>query len=162
MTPSQILAYVTIAIFFVSCSSTPTTDVDQKTYSSSTQKEFEAIEKNDTYSNPPNHTSVKPTNRPSPIIKEVPRAKNKENQPPTPTAEISETGQLNSKNQERLLEINQNLAFFCMKHRKSTLFQDEEHCLRFTKKILIFCEKKHKLINTVMVNCIKSRLKKIH
>ena len=70
---------------------------------------------------------------------------------------------LSAKNQERLQEINQNLAFFCMKHRKDPLFQDnEDKCLAFTKKILKICEKKHQIINTVMVNCIKDHLKKRH
>ncbi|MBC7539237.1 MAG: hypothetical protein H7281_10475 [Bacteriovorax sp.] len=164
LTLPQILFFMAITIIAVSCSSEPKTKPVEKTYSSTTQKEFETIEKNDLRSNPPYRSSVKPTLRPPVVIKETAHQKQKEVVKETlTTPAISETAnvtQLNAKNQERLQEINQNLAFFCMKHRKDNDFQDEEHCLAFTKKVLIACEKKHKLINTVMVNCIKDRLKK--
>lgn len=75
-------------------------------------------------------------------------------------AELQAPTQLSAKNEERLQEINQNLAFFCMKHRQDSAFKNEEGCLAFTKKVLKSCEKKHQIINTVMVNCIKERLKK--
>jgi sugar-specific transcriptional regulator TrmB len=161
LTLPQILFYVALTIITVSCSSEPKTKPVEKTYSSTTQKEFETIEKNDLRTNPPYRTTVKPTPRPSVVIKEAVHEKQKEVVKETPAiSETTNVTQLNAKNQERLQEINQNLAFFCMKHRKDKDFQDEDHCLAFTKKVLTACEKKHKLINTVMVNCIKDRLKK--
>ncbi|MDD4974235.1 MAG: hypothetical protein PHY93_07770 [Bacteriovorax sp.] len=164
LTPSQILSFMTIAFLAMSCSSEPKTQPVQKTYSSDTQKEFEAIEKNDLRTNPPYRSTIKPTPRPPVVIKETPREKQKEVVKETPItpipSEATDVSKLSAKNQERLQEINQNLAFFCMKHRKDKIFQDEEHCLAYTKKVLAACEKKHKLINTVMVNCIKDQLKK--
>jgi PBP1b-binding outer membrane lipoprotein LpoB len=164
LTLPQILSFMTLAFLVVSCSSEPKTQPEQKAYSSDTQKEFEAIEKNDLRTNPPYRSTIKQAPRPPVVIKETPREKQKEvikETPGTsPTTEAADVSQLSAKNQERLQEINQNLAFFCMKHRKDKIFQDEEHCLAYTKKILKACEKKHKLINTVMVNCIKDQLKK--
>ena len=153
--------------FVVSCSSEPTSKNDEdnlfdKKYSTSTEKEFEAIEKGDSpRSSAQTKKSIpaKPSRElqeraPRPPVKEAVKSPVKE------VPEIIPTGQLSSKNQERLQEINQNLAFYCMKHRKDDVFSSEENCLKFTKRVLNDCEKKHKLINTVMVNCIKERLKK--
>lgn len=75
-------------------------------------------------------------------------------------SKLSPTSKLSSKNKDRLLEINQNLAFFCMKHRKDPVLFNEKKCQTFTKKVLDSCQKMHPLVNTVMVNCIKARLKK--
>lgn len=135
-------------------------DSQEKIYSPSTQREFETIEKSDIQkkSIPPaheiHHQQTMPS-RPS-LEKEV------KTNPPAPVErpKLSPEGPLTIRNQERLQEINQNLAFFCMKHRNERAFSDEEQCLKFTKRVLKDCEKNHKLINTVMVNCIKDRLKK--
>lgn len=151
LTYFQILSFAVIAIIAVSCSSEPKVAAPQKSYSSSTEREFEAIEKNDLRINAPYRSSTKAPPHPPVLIKEVPAKKQ---------SETTLTRQLTTKNQERLHEINQNLAFFCMKHRKDVAFRNEEHCLAFTKKVLMACEKKHKLINMVMVNCIKTQLKK--
>lgn len=160
--PMTKLAILTFLIL-VGCSSEPTIKSPAKTYSSSTEREFEMIEKNDLRVNPPYRSSVKPREKPAIVIKEkeVPVRENLLRIPPKTTVQSNtDTTQLSAKNQERLQEINQNLAFFCMKHRKDHAFLNEDQCLAFTKKVLKSCEKKHKLINTVMVNCIKDQLKK--
>ena len=162
---SQIIYLGLILIFIESCSSAPEIRPEQNTYSPSTQKAFETIEKTDLH---PTQT-ISQKNRPAPRISSVSksslREKPKEVLKETSVAPIlsndtTDIRKLSAKNQERLQEINQNLIFFCMKHRKDPAFQNEERCMAFTKKILARCEKKHKLINTVMVNCIKDRLKK--
>jgi hypothetical protein len=148
----------------VSCSSETTKpdNTETKVYSSSTQKEFEAIEKGD-IAPVPSYRRERPQRispnvvQPAQPQKELPKEKIPAK---IQNPELVANGQLNAKNQERLQEINQNLAFFCMKHRKDANFGSEEQCLKFTKKVLNECEKKHKLINTVMVNCIKTHLKK--
>jgi len=151
-----------IALLVARCSSQAPDQVVEKTYSPSTLKEFEAIEKSGTYSAQNENTTLKQNNRtpknPANIKKkEMP----KEGPPQNPIGITSDVSQLSAKNQERLQEINQNLAFFCMKHRKSTSFKSEEQCLVYTKQVQVFCEQKHKLINKVMLNCIKAKLKKI-
>ena len=157
LTLLQILCFI-VALFFVSCSSEPVSQTPEKVYSENTQKEFAIIEKNDRHTNPP-YRAVKANSKPTISAKEASHEKEKKVIAETPV--ISPVpSQLSTKNQERLQEINQNLSFFCMKHRKDSMFKDEEHCTLFTKKVLKACEKKHKLINTVMVNCIKTRLKK--
>ena len=158
----QFFSFVAIAILVASCSSQAPKGPTEKTYSSRTLKEFEAIEKSETYSAQSENTTSKQNNR-APKRPAHPKQKEtaKENLPPNPIVIASDVSQLSAKNQERLQEINQNLAFFCMKHRKSRSFKSEEQCLVFTKKIQTFCEKKHKLINKVMLNCIKAQLKKI-
>ncbi|MDO9182696.1 MAG: hypothetical protein Q7U04_09820 [Bacteriovorax sp.] len=164
LTYSHYLAAALFTLVIVSCSSESKKQVSEKAYSSNTQKEFEAIEKNDLRSNPPYRANQRPATRPPVVIKGPSHEKKiqKENASESmpQITEAIDTSNLSAKNQERMQEINQNLAFFCMKHRKDRAFQDEESCLAYTKKILVGCEKKHKLINTIMVNCIKEQLKK--
>ena len=164
MTLTQIIILVAIPVFIESCSSQQKKEAPKKSYSTKTQKEFESIEKTDLRRNPPTSINKVPT-RPSNGMKEAAHEKSREPikevvNKATVSSETNDVSQLSTKNQERLQEINQNLAFYCMKHRKDANFQNEEQCLAFTKKVLLNCENKHKLINTVMVNCIKDQLKK--
>lgn len=77
-----------------------------------------------------------------------------ENNPPKKTATATPAD-------ERLIEINQNLAFFCMKHRKDPAFGgDEEKCMKFVNKTMNNCQKKHKIVNSKLLNCIQTKLKK--
>lgn len=124
-----------------------------KTYSPATQREFEKIEKGDVQKAnlPPAHDIQRQQSKRPKEVQETPKKV---------PVQLNTDANLSSKGQERLQEINQNLAFYCMKHRTDGTFSSEEQCLKFTKKILKQCEKKHKLINTVMVNCIKDQLKK--
>ena len=62
---------------------------------------------------------------------------------------------------ERLIEINQNLAFYCMKHRKDARFGDsEERCMSFVNQALSDCQKTHKTPNAKLLNCIQTKLKR--
>lgn len=146
----------------VSCSHEEKAPVQEHAYSESTQREFEAIEKSDSTKSsrvPPahdlHHLPGAQVQRKTPELKTPAPV-----QPPVEQPKLTTESALSSRNQERLQEINQNLAFFCMKHRNDRAFSSEEQCLKFTKNVLKTCEKKHKLINTVMVNCIKDHLKK--
>ena len=153
-----------MAILVIRCSSEQKIPPQPETYSPNSEKEFEDIEDSDLDENPPMAPILKAAPRHSAGTKEPSHEKPKEAAKETSKETIKTSpvslNQLSVKNQERLQEINQNLAFFCMKHRNEELFKNEEHCLAFTKKVLAECEKKHKLLNTVMVNCIKDRLKK--
>ncbi len=133
-----------LIIFNLGCSSTPKLENSalNKTYSSTTEEEFASIEKNgfnnqlDSIKRLENDQMVK-----QPKIE--------------PAVAVS-----NSRNQEKLQEINQNLAFFCMKKRKDVVFSNEEKCQAFTKKVLNDCERKHPTLNSSMLICIKEHLKK--
>jgi hypothetical protein len=62
---------------------------------------------------------------------------------------------------ERLIEINQNLAFYCMKHRKDPIYGgDEAKCLKFVTKVQKSCQNQHRIVNSKLLNCIRSGLKK--
>ncbi len=62
---------------------------------------------------------------------------------------------------ERLIEINQNLAFYCMKHRKDPRFGDsEERCMAFVNKSMKDCQKVHKTPNKKLLACIQTKLKR--
>jgi hypothetical protein len=146
-----------ILLLLVSCASESHIE-EKKVYSESTQREFEAIEVKD--------TSIKRRLEvASPPIVATPELQPtypKISAPIRENVEFVPQGKLSAKNQERLQEINQNLAYFCMKHRNDSSFSSEEQCSQFTKAVLFECEKQHQIINTVMVNCIKTRLKKKH
>lgn len=144
LTLLQILISLLLGGAILSCSTGSNPKAKQKSYSNNTQKEFEAIEKYNLHSKPLSGLKATATSIPLSSVEQ----------------ETVDVSQLNAKNQERLQEINQNLAFYCMKHRKDFAFKDEKHCLAYTSQILASCEKKHKLINTIMLNCIKERLKK--
>lgn len=134
-----------------------------RVYSISTENEFELIEKNDfshktyTRSNPKPMT-LKESPRVTPVEVQL------ETQKETPAQNLSNptiqaSSKLSAKNQERLQEINQNLAFYCMKHRNDPAYKNEEKCLKFTEKVLNSCQKEHRIVNAVMLSCIKGRLK---
>ena len=159
--PLSVIIFIAAGCFLASCGSTPTVDETvPKSYSISTEKEFQAIEKGDTKTPNSNQGNYLKKTKTSYSVPSRPTAQPAAVKEQSKTAELVPENQLTTKNQERLQEINQNLAFFCMKHRKESAFQDEDKCLAFTKRVLLACEKKHKIINTVMVNCIKERLKK--
>lgn len=148
---SNTILSAAVLLLATACSSTPQDENEStpKVYSSSTQREFEAIEKND--------LNVAPTYR---STSKTPKSSIETPSPKIPSPKIIPSQHLSAKNEERLQEINQQLAFFCMKHRKDPAFSNEEKCLQFTKKALEACEKKHQIINSVMLNCVKERLKK--
>jgi len=155
MTDKNALLLFILIFALVSCSHEETQPVREKSYSASTEKEFAAIEKGDVKQSIPPAYDIRESKK----TVQVPKAKKSESQTkPVEQTKMAPEDSISGRAQERLQEINQNLAFYCMKHRGS--FSSEEKCLQFTKKILKSCEKKHKLINTVMVNCIKDQLKK--
>nr|BDT28856.1 DUF3139 domain-containing protein [Bacteriovorax sp. HI3] len=62
---------------------------------------------------------------------------------------------------ERLIEINQNLAFYCMKHRKDARFGDsEEKCMAFVNQSLEDCQRVHKTPDKKLLSCIQTKLKR--
>lgn len=148
---SNTILSVCVLLLTTACSSTPQYEngLRSRVYSNSTEREFEAIEKNDFKTAPTYRSTIK-----------TPKSSNETPSPKILSPKIAPSQRLSVKNEERLQEINQQLAFFCMKHRKDPAFLNEEKCLQFTKKALEACEKKHQIINSVMLNCVKQQLKK--
>ena len=61
---------------------------------------------------------------------------------------------------EILIEVEQNLAIFCMRHRKHSKFKDESDCVLFTQEKLKECQDKHiETDNARLIGCVKSRLR---
>lgn len=130
-----------------------------KIYSSETESDFREIEQSDLPGNTIYRSNQNNTPQKSKKIAARKLIMTNANEK-IATPQLSSNKKLGKNAQERLQEINQNLAFFCMKHRKDSRFQSEEKCQRFTKSVLEKCEKKHQIINTVMVKCVKEKLKK--
>jgi len=56
-------------------------------------------------------------------------------------------------------EINQNLAYYCMEHRKDARFNEENDCKLFTENIFKNCKIENNLGEPELLTCVKSRLK---
>ena len=170
-----------IFIFIVSCASNQEV-VPQKNYSEDTNRTFEMIERGGSYylkkapeyNPPPKITTSTKRRVQEPIAREEFEIEEKINyqaepltqeirtEPPTEFLQpTSKKTQFNSKTDERLIEINQNLAFYCMKHRKKLAYGgDENKCMKYVNTIMDNCQKKHLIVNSKLLNCIQKKLKK--
>lgn len=175
-------------IFIVGCSSDEK-KTEAKTYSEDTNRAFEMIERGGSYylKKAPTHSVVPPQVKPlQPALKRpaIPERRrivetlkpgaqetvqeeividekiNYQNiaqeTPPVPVTKARS----NSKTDERLIEINQNLAFYCMKHRKDPSFGGSEaKCMKFVNKTMNNCQKIHRIVNSKLLSCIQKKLK---
>lgn len=175
-------------LLVVSCASNETT-TPPKTYSEDTNRAFEMIERGGSYylkkapvsPAPPQIEAPRkrvvtptPTEQPQPKEREeivVDEKINYQAKPLTqevrsnPKSEelvpVLRNTQSSSKADERLIEINQNLAFYCMKHRKNPAYGgDEAKCMKFVNKVMANCQKQHRIVNSKLLNCIQTKLKK--
>jgi hypothetical protein len=147
------LSLLSCLLLLASCAS-ETKKPEVKTYSADTNRAFEMIERG-------TYLKQAPSDAPPPQI-EAPKKPVKKNQPAEEVVieEKKSATHPNSKVEERLIEINQNLAFYCMKHRKDAVYGgDEEKCLKFVKKVQSSCQNKHRLVNSKLVHCIRTGLK---
>jgi PBP1b-binding outer membrane lipoprotein LpoB len=60
---------------------------------------------------------------------------------------------------ERIMELNQNLSFYCMKGSRRVLFKSEKSCQDFVRTSLKNCEKNHRIVNRALISCVKNKLK---
>ena len=166
----------------VSCASNEK-PVPKKTYSADTNRAFEMIERG-------GYLKKAPTYNPPPQI-EAPAKRRVQVQEAAPAREeividekinyqakpltqeirsnpktevlkpVLKNTQSTSKADERLIEINQNLAFYCMKHRKNPAYGgDEEKCMKHVNAVMSSCQKQHRIVNSKLLNCIQKKLKK--
>ena len=57
-------------------------------------------------------------------------------------------------------ELNQNLSYFCMRHRKSSRFDDRDECDTYVRNVLEKCRSKIDLNNgRKLMRCLKRNLK---
>jgi hypothetical protein len=163
-------------LFFISCA-TEEKKPAVKNYSDDTNRAFEMIERGGSY-----YLKKAPRSAPTPQIA-VPETPKRVVTPLAPAPEkneaeiftIDENINYKEKTQptrpivtpaprkvdERLVEINQNLAFYCMKHRKDPAYGgNEEKCLKFVEKVQKNCQAKHRIVNSKLLSCIRTGLKK--
>lgn len=174
-----------ILLFIVSCASNEKKPAP-KTYSEDTNRAFEMIERGGSYYLKKAPVQAAPPQIQAPAKKralpvEQPQAPREEiivnekinyqAKPLTqevrspPKAEelkpVLRNTQSSSKADERLIEINQNLAFYCMKHRKNPAYGgDEAKCMKFVNNVMSNCQKQHRIVNSKLLNCIQTKLKK--
>lgn len=184
----KILRLLTFILFLSSCASEKKVE-QEKIYSADTNRTFEMIErggylkKAPVYNAPPQIEQPRKTTRrpppPAPVPMEqetkVEAIKEKEDEIFTIDEKINyqeksvpqersmpqTKGTQSKKTDERLIEINQNLAFYCMKQRKNPAYGgDEAKCLKFVEKVQKNCQAKNPQVNSKLLNCIRSGLKK--
>ena len=155
-------------IFTVSCSSTEEKQAT-KNYSDETNRAFEMIERGGSYylkkSPSVNAPTVPQVTAPTKVVapQEVTRKKIQEDIVIDEKINYKEPKEAAtpSKASERLIEINQNLAFYCMKHRKDATFKNSEAvCMDFVNSVMEACQKQHASVNSKLLNCIQNGLKK--
>lgn len=142
-------------IFIVSCSSS--TEEDQsvkKQHSEETNRAFSMIENNGSY-----RRKVEPSKKlssHSPTTPPVVVTK-----PPPSLKKVTKEKRKNQLPESVMIEINQNLAFYCMQHRKSKRFGgNEEKCMSYVNKTLEKCQQKSESSHHKLLKCLKTGLKK--
>ncbi|WP_127715811.1 DUF3139 domain-containing protein [Halobacteriovorax sp. HLS] len=60
---------------------------------------------------------------------------------------------------EQMIEVDQNLKFYCMENRKDNRFKDSGSCSTHTNKILQQCEIKFSWEDRNLLKCVKSKLR---
>jgi PBP1b-binding outer membrane lipoprotein LpoB len=139
------LSLLLVAIMITSCANelkygdTENKNTDsQKSYSKSTLNQFEQIEKSDFKARDQSTKGPESTRSVSNNTFEI----------TSPSGNVS----------DKLNELNQNLAYFCMKQRKNSRFKKEDDCKNFVKKMLDHCQKKYSKVNSSLIKCVKSGL----
>lgn len=158
-----------ISLFLVSCSHTPKkTAPSPKSYSSDVESEFNSIENSQkdilnyyrklreqnwgNYKTDAKRTPHRPEKKRYQVIK--PR----KNLVPAP---IPQATPLAPEAIEELnIEMTQHMAFYCIKNRKSSRFENKAECTAFTEDAMNSCQKNYPVIsNRSIVRCLKSKLR---
>jgi hypothetical protein len=152
-----------LLIVLAGCSTTEN-DTTEKTYSEDTNRAFLEIERGGSYYAKKRERSIAP-----PQVRVVTQKKTLpkksirdiQKEPSESTEPEIQIATLTGPNQERLAEINQNLAFYCMKHRKSKAFGgDEKKCMNFVNETLNNCQKSNKKADAKLLLCLNKKLKR--
>lgn len=111
----------------------------EKHYSDSTEREFQFIESG-------NGLIPSPEKKLPPII------------PAHKEPQVRKIEQHGKEADPRIIELNQNLSIYCMKSKRREKFKSDEACADFVNHSLKTCEKKHRLVNRTLINCVKQAL----
>lgn len=138
-----IYIYSGLILVLLSCASNESTK--NEAYSNSTIDEFQKIESS-------NYLSGKKTTPNESIDKKssTPLSKQK-------NISISIKTDLPG-NEERIAELNQNLAIYCMKKSRVRNFKNEKHCLDFVQESLNKCEENQNKATHGLISCVKKKL----
>lgn len=134
------LSLIFTLIFLSGCSMIKTEKLKkEKSYTDSTEREFEILE---------GGNGLRPTSEKllPPII------------PAHKEPKVNKIEQHGKVNDPRILELNQNLSIYCMKSKRRERFKSDEACADFVNNSLKNCEKKHRLVNRTLINCVKHTL----
>lgn len=149
----------TTAFLLGSCSTDEKNiEEEKKVYSAETNRAFEMIERG--YNAPPLKkapVSIAPPQVQRKVV-ETPRRETvyEKEKVDTPSVKPVESKKRQS---DKIIELNQNLAFYCMKHRKDPVFKnDEKKCMDHVERILDNCEKSSSGNDSKTLSCVKSRL----
>ena len=147
------LCTLTLVLMIISgCASEQKEEAAEKVYSDETNRAFEMIERG--YNAPPLRTAPTQMQPPQVVHK-------KKIAPPKATASAPSIKQkaVTPKMSEKLIELNQNLAFYCMKHRKNPTFNnDEKKCMDYVGKILDNCQETSAQVHSKLLACVKKKL----
>jgi hypothetical protein len=64
-----------------------------------------------------------------------------------------------SGNEDRVIELNQILTFYCMKGSRISRFQSPFECANYVKIVLAKCEKSSPIVDSNLIRCVKASLK---
>ena len=172
---------LSICLVFVAACASNEEKTEPKKYSEDTNRAFEMIERGGSYylkKAPENSVRVPQVKAPQkkatpekkktePLaVKEVVVIDEKinyeeEKLAPAELAPNPHVKRNTSRTDERLIEINQNLAFYCMKNRNDPRFGgDEKKCMTFVNRTMTGCQKVHRIVNSKLLNCIQTKLRK--
>lgn len=147
-------------IFFVSCSSS--TEEDQsvkKQHSEETNRAFSMIENNGSYRRKVEPSKKLSSHSPTPTLPTPPPVV--VTKTPPSLKKVKKEKRKNQLPDSVMIEINQNLAFYCMQHRKSKRFGgNEEKCMSYVNKTLEKCQQKSESSHHKLLKCLKTGLKK--
>lgn len=160
------LIFFLISFFLFACSHQEINDSSPKVYSDESKNFFEHIENID-------HSIPKTTTDTSARMKTVDEINRSQtpNTPSSPTSNptpetINHAVQVSAPvisrpgSEERKKEIQQNLVYYCFKHRQDARYKSEKDCIEKVNIVLQTCESEFKIVNVEMVRCVKEGLKK--
>lgn len=164
----QSFALVLLTAFVLGgCSTTEEKVEKKKVYSAETNRAFEMIERG--YNAPPLRAApvaVTPPQVQRQRPQEKPQDRPVERQvyerpvdTPSVVAPVTKSTPPKKRQSDKIIELNQNLAFYCMKHRKDPVFNnDEKKCMDHVERILNDCERRSSNNDSKTLSCVKNRL----
>lgn len=158
----KLILLVAFVFFLTACSSSDQLneekDLESKVYSDETNRAFEMIERG--YGNSAVQKNLSTVQAPQVGYQSTkPKASKTTSIPSIPVApKAAPEKKQSDKKDEKMIELNQNLAFYCMKHRKDNRFKnDEKKCIDYVTGILNQCQSNNSA-HSKLLSCVKKKL----